>query len=173
MSNEMFMSEDEMVTIGKAVLGKLRMRYPRYRKYLEGVQFKASGSTVSQMTLEAAMADHTSGKVYLNPMILGHPLNEGCIDETVLHELAHIIANRLSTANVNHSVIWRSVYKKIGGVDGKTHNFVVPTELQEKWEANLTEVPCPKCEKKMKLDPRRAMKMAMGVCLYVCGKCKS
>lgn len=166
------LSENELVTIAKSILGQVRMKYPKYRKYLEDVQIKASGTTVSQMTIEAAMADHTSGKLYLNPAILGHPLNEGCLDETVRHELGHIIANRLATANVNHSVIWKSVVKKIGGNGDKHHNFVVPMELQERFQSNLKTVPCPKCKKgKLQLDPRRLMKMMMGMCMYVCGDC--
>lgn len=164
------MQPDELKTIAKSCLGRVRMRYPKYRKYLDGVKFIIR----EDMATNAAEANHESGHINLNMQILCHPLNEGGIEDTVLHELAHIIANRLATANVNHSVIWRSVCKKIGGSGRKNHTFTVPMELQERERMQQVELTCPMCkENRISLDPRRAMKMLMGVCGYLCGDCGS
>lgn len=164
------MDSKQLTTIAKATLGRVRMRFPKYRPFLKDVKI----SVRQDMNLAAAAANHETGDLMLNEQILCHPLNEGGIEDTVLHELGHIIANRLATANVNHSVIWRSVTKKIGGSGDKHHNFTVPTELQDRHKQELVEMTCPKCKSnRIQLEPRRALKMLMGVCGYLCGPCGS
>lgn len=169
MKETMMEETDKLVLSAKLIINEVRMRHPKYRKFLDGVKVKVK----SGMGLAAAMACTDTGKIYLNEDILTHAdTKPSDFRDTVLHETAHVIANRLATGNVGHSVIWKSIAQKIGGTGNKSHSLSVSKEARKEFEDSLVGMPCPVCkERKLLLEPRQALKMLTGQQGYVCGDC--
>lgn len=81
------------------------------------------------------------GVVRLNIRLFNTTGSKEEMRNTYLHELAHVIANLAIKKNAGHGVIWKGIFKKMGGNGERCHNMEV-SHLRPK--RNLEKLYC-KC----------------------------
>ena len=117
----------------------------------------------------AGMAYWTTGRVRINAGLLtGDTLAEMC-EQTVPHELAHIIANRMLGRKSGHGSLWKSVMRQLGLEPNRCHNMEV-AHLKTRHERSYPAA-CG-CGDRT-LTVRRGNRMLRTGCKYRCGKCRT
>lgn len=139
------------------VLGKLEEDFPEYEEQLSKVRFEWSG----KMTRAAGNARST-GLIRFSAQIWS--IGENHFDafrNTVLHEIAHIIAG----ARHGHDDVWKRIAMNIGCTGERCHQLEVPkSKPRQEW-------PCSVCAETMLLGPRQINKAKRGYS-YRHGSCQ-
>lgn len=115
----------------------------------------------------AGRAFWPKGVIQLNPKLVG--ISETEVRQTVLHELAHLIAYERNPSRPikSHGKEWRTACVDVGIPDEKaTHELALPSRvLKRKWRYD-----CPKCDKVIERVRRyRGMVACYDCCLEATG----
>ena len=102
---------EELLREAKRILAETRRDFPHYKRDLDRVQIRMS----SRLTRSAGNADPRSGLVQLSVPIFCLEENASGYRNTVLHEIAHVIAGPHVPA---HGRVWRDRFLEIGGNGG-------------------------------------------------------
>lgn len=137
-----------------AILEEALARFPAYRPALAAVRIRISG----RLSRSAGNADPRTGIVQLSERIFRLEENAPMFRNTVLHELAHVIAGPAVRA---HGREWRSVFIEIGGDGRRTHS------LRAAGEHRLRPARCGRCSREVEIGPRRLRRLLLGLGEYV------
>ena len=117
----------------------------------------------------AGMAYWFSGKIRLNNgLLVAHTLDE-MLNQTLPHELAHIIAGRMEGRKMGHGPRWRNIMRNLGLNPDRCHGMEVEhlkTRRERSYPATCG------CGDRT-LSIRRGNRMRRTGCTYRCGKCKT
>ena len=150
------MSRDEKSLRAEAlrILADTRRDFPHYKRDLDRVQIRMS----TRLTRSAGNADPRSGLVQLSEPIFSLDENAPGYRNTVLHEIAHVVAGPDVPA---HGKVWKSIFLELGGDGSRTHNFRAARQ-------HKTHVArCAKCEGEVELGTRRYHRLLAGARDYV------
>ena len=147
-------SPDELLREAKRILAETRRDYPHYKRDLDRVQLRMSG----RLTRSAGNADPRSGLVQLSVPIFCLEENAAGYRNTVLHEIAHVIAGPNVPA---HGKVWRSRFIEIGGNGERTHSFRSARQHRQ------FPAECEKCGEEVMLGARRFGRLRRGARDYV------
>ena len=119
------------------IRARLREDFPQYREALAKVHFEWSNA----MTRAAGKARPSTGMVRFSiPIWANGDNNFAEFDDTVLHEIAHVIAG----PRAKHGPVWRGIALEIGCNGERCHTLAVPP--RERYEH-----PCEVCGRPMML----------------------
>lgn len=136
------------------ILAETRRDFPHYKRDLDRVLIRLSG----RLTRSAGNADPRTGVVQLSEPIFSLKENAPGYRNTVLHEIAHVVAGPDVPA---HGKVWRSVFIELGGDGSRTHNF--RAARQHKTHAAT----CAKCRGEVELGTRRFHRLLAGARDYI------
>jgi SprT protein len=117
----------------------------------------------------AGMAFWKTGKVRLNNGLLTGDTVEEMTQQTVPHELAHIIAGRMMGRKMGHGSLWKRIMRKFGLDPDRCHEMEV-AHLKTRHERSYPAA-CG-CASRTSLSVRRGNRMLRTGCTYRCGGCR-
>jgi predicted SprT family Zn-dependent metalloprotease len=135
------MNRLEMVRQAQRIRDSVCERFPEYADYLKPVYFEVN----NRFTRRLADANRVYGRIRLSGVFFGDPRNYHAFEDTVLHELAHILNRSGGSA---HGFEWRAIARKIG-CDGKRLSRGTVRPIPKK----IFLAPCGVCNKNMRLGP--------------------
>ncbi len=131
------------------ILGDVQRRFPEHREALAKVQIRIS----RRLTRSAGNADPTTGVVQLSEPIFRLDENSGAFRNTVLHEIAHVIAGPDVRA---HGREWRTIFLSLGGDGRRTHG------LRAARQHHLHVARCRRCSGEVEIGTRRLRRILAG-----------
>lgn len=133
----------------EAILAEVIGRFPQYRDSLEGTTIRLSG----RLTSSAGNACPKRKEIGLSLPIFSLEENRGEYRNTVLHELAHIIAGPRARA---HGRQWREIFLNLGGNGQRTH------QMRARGRHRQHPVECEKCRESLEVSTRLKNSIAKG-----------
>lgn len=137
-----------------AILDELREGFPPHRALLDRVQIRIS----RRLTRSAGNADPHTCVVQLSEPIFRLEENAGGYRNTVLHEIAHVLAGPDVRA---HGTEWRGIFLEIGGDGRRTHT------MRAAGQHRLHPARCARCREVVELGTRRHRRVLAGARDYV------
>lgn len=131
------------------VLAEVWQKFPHYRDHLQGTSIRISG----RLTSSAGNACPKRKQIGLSLPIFSLEENRGEFRNTVLHELAHVIAGPAVRA---HGVEWRRIFLELGGNGKRTH------QMRAKGRHHRHTVHCEKCHDPIEVGTRMRNSIAKG-----------
>lgn len=131
------------------ILSEVLERFPKYRDRLEGTTVRLSG----RLTSSAGNACPQRRQIGLSLPIFSLTENRGEFRNTVLHELAHIIAGPKARA---HGSEWKSIFLELGGNGKRTH------QMRARGRHRRHPVQCEKCNESLEVSTRLRNSIAKG-----------
>ncbi len=131
------------------ILEEVCHRFPHYRDQLQGVSIRMSG----RLTSSAGNACPRRKQIGLSLPIFSLEENRGEFRNTVLHELAHVIAGPRVRA---HGVEWRRIFLELGGNGKRTH------QMRARGRHHRHAVHCEKCHDSIEVGTRMRNSIAKG-----------
>lgn len=119
----------------------------------------------------AGFATYRTNTITLNSDYLTSPSYKEFLNETPLHELAHIVAGKLGRST-GHDKVWRNVCYAFGLKGNRCHSFETPENAKQRKArkpAQVHTVYCPCMEHK--IGHTRYKRMVAGE-VYLCTVCK-
>ena len=114
----------------------------------------------------AGMAYWTSGRIRINVDLLEGDTLDEMARQTLPHELAHVIANRLEGVKSGHGTTWKHVMRMFGLKPTRTHDMEVE-HLRRRTRTAECRCDC----KTWELTARRVNAMNRGTKRYRCPSC--
>lgn len=148
------MTPAEILSRAYLIVEILCLKFPQYKNVLQDIHFELN----NRFTFRAADANWKNKRIRLSLPFFTNGRNKQELKETILHEIAHILAPKGS----NHNWEWRMICRSIGGNGKRCHNMEVRT--------NRENVYCQRCNSEVKMGPTQKKRMDRGV-LYIHGKC--
>ncbi len=136
------------------ILAETRRDFPHYKSDLDRVQVRLT----SRLTRSAGNADTRTGIVQLSEPIFSLEENAPGYRNTVLHEIAHVIAGPGVQA---HGRVWRAIFLEIGGDGNRTHSFRAARQHK------THRARCGKCGGDVELGTRRYHRLLAGARDYI------
>ena len=136
------------------ILAATRRAYPHYKHALDRVTIRLS----TRLTRSAGNADPRTGVVQLSEPIFRLDENAHGYRNTVLHEIAHVIAGPDVRA---HGPEWRAIFIEIGGNGRRTHEF------RAAGQHRTHEAKCSSCGEVIELGTRRFNRLIAGARDYI------
>ncbi|MEC9475563.1 MAG: SprT-like domain-containing protein [Planctomycetota bacterium] len=133
--------EEYLLQQATAILEDVRRDFPHYRSALEGTDIRIS----RRLTRSAGNACAKSRTVGISAPIFTVEENRPQFQNTVLHELAHVIAGTRARA---HGSRWRSIFIEIGGNGERCH------EMRAKGQHFRHQAHCQKCGSQVEVGSR-------------------
>lgn len=87
-----------------------------YKAYLRNPKIKI---ILKDLGETAGISHWIDSKIEINSCLLKTPHFE----ETAIHELSHILANRIKDRNVDHGLQWKLIMKELGLLPRITHTY--------------------------------------------------
>ena len=115
-------SESELLRRAERILETVRRRHPEHAAYLQDLRFRLS----TRFTATAGRAYWQEGLIELSKPIFELPENAEGLRNTVRHEIAHVVANRMHRRNLGHSEPWQQVFLELGGDGRRCHSLERP-----------------------------------------------
>jgi predicted SprT family Zn-dependent metalloprotease len=129
------------------ILKQLTKDHPRYD--IGTIRFETSG----RMTRCAGLAFPSKRLIKLSTPYFSNPDNLSELRETVIHEVAHVLADSRSSQKKGrreiHGPEWRKVAQSLGGRGDRCHRM----ELSKDHQRPLLEGICSRCQQQMALGP--------------------
>lgn len=145
------MTEKELLLEAYRITEELAENFPDYADILRQITYKSN----RRITRCLGRAYRHQKVIELSIKML--PINQHLIRETVLHEVAHILA----PVNVKHGKAWKDVYKQIGG-----HGEICIGYFTTLLPKRRYEVCCSNCGKSFTISPAQAGKIRAHGSLY-------
>ena len=140
---------DDLQREAEAILAQVVERFPKYQDRLKGTTIRLSG----RLTSSAGNACPKRREVGLSLPIFSLTENRKEYRNTVLHELAHIIAGTQVRA---HGPEWRSIFLELGGNGERTH------QMRARGRHRRHPVQCEKCQESLEVSTRLKNSIAKG-----------
>lgn len=140
-------------------------KFPQFRNYILGVNFEASNRMIS--SAGQAWAYRNLIQLSLAFFADNHNYQEQFRD-TVLHELAHIIAKKKYGAIRQHGIEWKNIASTIGAQPERCHNMQLASGFTRR-KGGI--IPCTLCKIPIELGPtqyRRYLQTKVGYCHSKC-----
>lgn len=163
-------TRERIWTLTNECLDKAREYFPdeaeRIRKPFIG--FNLTGTS-------AGRAIYSQRKIVLNPHIfkgLSEEAQQEFIDETIPHEVAHIVAYQVHRHSQAHNAKWGEIMKLFGFEDWRsqiTHCLPVDNVPSLKRRKSLK---CPQCAASWTVTPKKAARFRRGEVSYQCPRCR-
>ncbi len=147
-------SRESLEAEASQILAEVKRRFPQYREALLSIEIRLS----QRLTRSAGNADPRTGVVQLSEPIFRLEENAGAFENTVLHEIAHIIVGSDVRA---HGPEWRSTFLQLGGNGQRTHN------LRSSRQHRTHHARCSRCDGEIELGTRRYRRLISGARDYV------
>jgi predicted SprT family Zn-dependent metalloprotease len=147
-------SELELETEALSILAEVREHHPEHAAALATVRVRIS----RRLVRSAGNADPRLGLVQLSEPIFRLEENAPMFRNTVLHELAHVIAGPEVRA---HGREWRAIFLALGGDGRRTHS------LRAAGEHRLRPARCVRCAGTVEIGPRRLRRLIHGHGRYI------
>lgn len=136
-------------------------RFPEWRDILLGTRIEVS----QRMKRSGGTAQGLLKLVTLSGPLLQKPENEGEILNTVLHELAHVVARNIHGFNIkSHGPEWCAIAVALGCNGRRCHQM--KTEPRK-----VAMLVCDRCAAQVPAGPRQAQRIRSGAAVYRHRKC--
>ena len=99
----------------------------------------------TRTTVTAGRAWPLKNEIQLSAKIFGDIENEHGFENTVTHELAHLIAK------FGHGSEWKNMHRLLGGDGQRCHNF----KCERRSPQNTKFVTCPNCNERLEMGSRK------------------
>ncbi|MHC4936578.1 MAG: SprT family zinc-dependent metalloprotease [Planctomycetota bacterium] len=136
------------------ILAETRRDHPRHKHALDRITIRIS----RRLTRSAGNADPRTGVVQLSEPIFRLEENAHGYRNTVLHEIAHVIAGPEVRA---HGPEWRGIFLELGGNGRRTHEF------RTSGQHRRHEARCSGCGGTVELGTRRHRRLLAGARDYI------
>ena len=150
------------------VLESLNMHRTLAGEYWPHVDLEDVYVDFESMGTCAGMAYWKSGRLRINVDLLEGDTLDEMWRQTLPHELAHIIANRMEGKKTGHQRSWKRVMEMFGLKAERTHNMEVE-HLRRKSRTATCQCDC----KTWELTARRVNAINRGTKRYACPSCHS
>lgn len=137
----MKVQEEDLLEQAKEILEEVRKDFPHYRSALETTEIRIS----RRLTRSAGNACAKTRTVGISAPIFTVDENKPQFRNTVLHELAHVIAGENARA---HGSRWRNIFIEIGGNGERCH------QMRAKGQHNRHQALCLKCDSEVEVGTR-------------------
>lgn len=152
-----------MITIlqeAKDVRDELADTHAEYREIVERIRIKLNW----RLKTTAGQAFTKKLVVQINPRIFARAENRPALRNTVIHEIAHVVADFVHGRRVSHGQAWRRICARLGGTTSRTH------ELDTKGLGGRTkEALCLKCDSVYPVSRVKWVRLSERA--YRCSKC--
>lgn len=125
-------------------------RFPQYANTLKDISFKVN----KRMRTTAGRADYVDKQVEIALQVFSDPNNIEQLKETILHEIAHILA-----PFQGHNVRWKRIATQIGCSAMRCHSM----DVQRNKRKDRICVPCPNCGTQVQFGPTQYRRAQNGV----------
>ena len=139
----------ELQNEAEEILAEVCEKFPHYQQSLAGTTIQLSG----RLTSSAGNACPKRKQVGLSVPIFSLEENRGEYRNTVLHELAHIIAG---PSVQSHGAEWRSIFLELGGNGKRTH------QMRARGRHRKHLIRCEKCDETIEVGTRMKNSIAKG-----------
>lgn len=147
-------AESDLEREACAILAEVRARFPEHAAALAPVRIRIS----RRLVRSAGNADPRRGLVQLSEPIFRLEENAPMFRNTVLHEVAHVIAG----PDVRpHGREWRAIFLSLGGDGRRTHS------LRAAGEHRPRPARCVRCAGTVEIGPRRLRRLILGHRRYI------
>jgi len=140
---------NELQHEAEQILQQVRERFPHYRESLEGTTIRLSG----RLTSSAGNACPKRKQIGLSIPIFSLKENREEYRNTVLHELAHIIAGPKVQS---HGKEWRDIFIELGGNGKRTH------QMRARGRHHRHMIQCEQCGTDIEVSTRMKNSIAKG-----------
>jgi len=145
---------NELEREARAILEEIRARFPEHGAALDRVRIRIS----RRLVRSAGNAHPQTGLVQLSEPIFRLDENAPMFRNTVLHEIAHVIAGPAARA---HGREWRAIFLSLGGDGRRTHT------LRAAREHHRLPALCLRCAGTVEIGARRLRRLLLGLGEYV------
>ncbi len=139
----------ELQREAQEILDEVCERFPHYRDGLQETTIRLSG----RLTSSAGNACPKRKQIGLSVPIFSLKENRGEYRNTVLHELAHVIAG---PSVRSHGEEWRNIFLELGGNGKRTH------QMRARGRHHRHTVGCEKCGEGIEVSTRMRNSIAKG-----------
>jgi predicted SprT family Zn-dependent metalloprotease len=158
------MSGFEIVMEAMRIRDELVEEYPCYADALRRAWFLAN----RRLRTSAGQARYRDSRVSLNPYLYALEANRGEFRNTVIHELAHLVAG----AGKGHGPKWKAVFRHMGGNGQRCHNLEGASAFRAApRRTRKVKVECQGCGHVLEMGIVRARRMASGRRTYRHASC--
>jgi len=160
------MNANEIIRRANEIRDRLIVEHPDLAAGLRGVTFKVS----ARMTRSAGNARPAKGLVTLSLPFFSNPDNAGEFENTVTHEIAHILSPSTrqypGQRRDPHGPHWKAMHRRLGGTGEVYHRM----DVADGYRQQRTQVPCScGCGQPMNLGPTQAKRARAGTRYYLKG----
>ena len=131
-------THSELMRDAREILRDTAGRYPEYAEVINSTGIEWN----SRLRTTAGRGSSYLKRIQLSSVIFDHEQNQDSFRNTVLHELAHVLAG----CEHHHNYVWRMVARRIGCNAQRTHRMAV----KRRPGGTAT---CLRCGQDMKLGP--------------------
>jgi predicted SprT family Zn-dependent metalloprotease len=139
----------------RKIRNRLAGEFPEYRDKLMQVCISIN----PRLRVTAGRAWWQQQRIEINPHLYKRPENWHDLADTVVHELAHILADKKE----GHGKQWRAIAKKLGGNGKRCHTLKTTGLARKKYQ-----VICLKCAKILRIGAIRYSRLVNGLKKYRC-----
>lgn len=132
-----------------------------------------AGTALSRRKFGRVSIKPSENIIRLNLGMLQDPiLHDDMVNDTVAHELAHIVCHHLHPKARGHNQWWRSIALTLAGTGKRTHDYDVSAHRIRKMKRFQYQCSNPQCAKDYELSAIRHNRVLRGASYYcaVCGE---
>ena len=156
-----------------AIRARLMDENPDLARDLASINFKVS----ARMTRAAGYAQPSKRLVKLSEAFFLNPENDSQLENTVTHEIAHILAPPTRSPYARkrdvHGHEWQRMHRRLGGTAERCHDMALAEGFQRRTRtrAQRVDVPCGKCGQPVALGPTQLKRARLRGAVYSHKRC--